>query len=270
MQAIYPSRIACKPRPLPHPAMPLSPPTRPVRPFVSGHSSFVIPRRNRRGAFTLIELLTVIAIIGILAAILIPTVGKMRESAVKTTCSTNLRQLALGTLAFANDHRGALPLRPAGTPAYAFPHAFVSADWDTFSPYVGNAPKAKLMFCPGPLQEWRNTEVLGYAATGPDANYTTYSYFGNLPLKAAVVSGYGLAANTLKQLNTLPLRFPLWTCLTYRSGGRLHGHSDPDTADTRVQGQNAARTDASVVWVKGDSLVSYYENAAVDFLAPTP
>ncbi len=45
-------------------------------------------------AFTLIELLTVIAIIGILAAILIPVVGAVRESAKTAKCTSNLRQIA--------------------------------------------------------------------------------------------------------------------------------------------------------------------------------
>lgn len=44
-------------------------------------------------AFTLVELLTVIAIIGILAAIVIPVVGKVRDAARTTQCASNLRQL---------------------------------------------------------------------------------------------------------------------------------------------------------------------------------
>lgn len=51
--------------------------------------------RNTR-AFTLIELLTVIAIVGVLAAILIPAVGKVRQSANMSKSVSNLRQIGAG------------------------------------------------------------------------------------------------------------------------------------------------------------------------------
>jgi prepilin-type N-terminal cleavage/methylation domain-containing protein len=63
---------------------------------------------NRR-AFTLIELLTVIAIIGILAAILIPTVGAVRSSAHQASCAGNLRQIAVAVLVYAGENRDTLP-----------------------------------------------------------------------------------------------------------------------------------------------------------------
>jgi len=67
-------------------------------------------RNPTRQAFTLIELLTVIAIIGILAAILIPVVGKVREAARSAQCQANLRQMGLGLLTFAGENRGIIPL----------------------------------------------------------------------------------------------------------------------------------------------------------------
>ena len=67
------------------------------------------PRQKSRKAaraFTLIELLTVIAIIGILASILIPVVGRVRDSAHSAKSVANLRQLAQANRLHANDHKG--------------------------------------------------------------------------------------------------------------------------------------------------------------------
>ena len=62
-----------------------------------------------RNAFTLIELLTVIAIIGILAAILIPVVSSVRESARASKCVSNLRQIGMAFHAFAADNQDRFP-----------------------------------------------------------------------------------------------------------------------------------------------------------------
>lgn len=72
-------------------------------------------RSRRPSAFTLIELLTVIAIIGILAAILIPTVGLVRAKARTTQCVSNLRQIGMACLMYADDHKGLLPVHGSST-----------------------------------------------------------------------------------------------------------------------------------------------------------
>ncbi|EIP98055.1 prepilin-type N-terminal cleavage/methylation domain-containing protein [Opitutaceae bacterium TAV1] len=63
--------------------------------------------------FTLIELLTVIAIIGILAAIIIPTVGRVREQARTTQCASNLRQHGTAVQLYAADNKDHFPVKGA-------------------------------------------------------------------------------------------------------------------------------------------------------------
>ncbi len=73
-----------------------------------------------RSAFSLIELLTVIAIIGVLAGIMIPVIGKVRDNARSTQCISNLRAMSSAVLLHAGDHQGRLPesFRSAGGAVY--------------------------------------------------------------------------------------------------------------------------------------------------------
>ncbi|EIP97816.1 prepilin-type N-terminal cleavage/methylation domain-containing protein [Opitutaceae bacterium TAV1] len=65
---------------------------------------------HHRRAFTLIELLAVIAIIGILAAILIPVVGLVRNKARASASISNLRQIFLAMSMFADENRDNFPI----------------------------------------------------------------------------------------------------------------------------------------------------------------
>ena len=78
-------------------------------------------RRYDRSGFTIIELLAVIAVIGILVALLMPAVQAARESARQTQCRNNLKQLAFATLNFEVAHEAFPPARIQPRPDEADP-----------------------------------------------------------------------------------------------------------------------------------------------------
>ena len=92
----------------------------------------------RRG-FTLIELLVVIAIIAILAAILFPVFAKAREKARQSSCLSNLKQLGLAALSYAQDYDETMMYHRCSS---LYPAACY---WEEAYPYMKNS---QLLKCP--------------------------------------------------------------------------------------------------------------------------
>src|SRR5262249_49244307 len=74
------------------------------------------PVTRARSGFTLVELLVVVAVIGVLAALLLPTLAQARESARRTACASNLRQIGMALRVYVDDHDGLYPVLPLTTP----------------------------------------------------------------------------------------------------------------------------------------------------------
>jgi prepilin-type processing-associated H-X9-DG protein len=110
---------------------------------------------TRRG-FTLVELLVVLGITIVLIALLLPALGAARESARRVTCASNLRQLHLACLNYANENQGFLPpahvdFIPPGPKMPANLHRWHGARKDVNSPFD---------FAGAPLRKYLQTQAI--------------------------------------------------------------------------------------------------------------
>ena len=132
---------------------------------------------RKRTAFTLIELLVVIAIIAILAAILFPVFARARENARRSSCQSNLKQIALGFMQYTQDYDERMPpTATSSTTPYPTNNAASNGTWlwmHEIFPYVKSN---QIFVCPSTTGTFPRAD--GYWWT------STPSYGMNIALNA--------------------------------------------------------------------------------------
>lgn len=247
--------------------------------------NMTIQKNMRERGFTLTELLVVISIIALLAAILFPVFARARDNARRTSCISNLKQIGLGIVMYTQDHDGRVPkvyttgnttTAPDGEDFFAG-----GATWfwqQMIFPYVKSH---QLFYCPSSFSQV-GTDIPSLGNESPYATMLNANYAFNYGMKTSgsdSAPGINIAAmpdasgtymlmefGNYNFTHTYVARVNL-TSTSYVPGAGLHGSScamgpsvqefKSDCEDGRhFGGVTVGFADGHVKWYRTDELIT--------------
>ncbi len=199
-----------------------------------------------RSAFTLLEILVVIAIIGLLAAILFPVFSRARENARRASCQSNLKQLGLAVLQYVGDYDERMPGSSAND-------SKVTLIWKRLEPYLTRIEPdptfkgSQIIVCPSAVPA--STSTYGYnfspLCTNPDVGCRSIAQIA-APAQTVLFSD---SRSTAVRDFIYPPNY--WKLNTDVDGGTSFGGNDfGEVTPRHFDGTNITWCDGHVKWHK--------------------
>ena len=211
----------------------------------------------RRKAFTLIELLVVVSIIALLISILLPSLSKARELARRTSCSSNLRQITLGAVMYAQTQRQLLPRMDRNGVSASLSTRTDHISWINRTIYdyyrEGLGLDLKTFLCPDRGVEfiredigYQPIRITYYTMMGRDESIWNYAPYTPWRSPQALNDpGMWVVAADLIESGTVT---PAIASSSHGSIGQVQGPQHDNPEDIGSEGGNQSHLDGSVSW----------------------
>ena len=160
-----------------------------------------------KGGFTLVELVVVIATIGILAALLLPAISSAKNKARRTTCANNLRQINLGVRMYSDDSNDVSPSAgPAAVTNTTKVNSLYAGYKELMKGYVGikgaSSSSDRLFACPA------DTFFPNFITNGPPPMHYVQESFYKVPLSGFSSYMFNGGDNLTRDFKTFQVTLP--------------------------------------------------------------
>jgi prepilin-type N-terminal cleavage/methylation domain-containing protein/prepilin-type processing-associated H-X9-DG protein len=238
-------------------------------------------QQKRSRGFTLIELLVVIAIIALLAAILFPVFARARENARRASCQSNMKQIGLGFMQYAQDYDDRFPCLPYEVDSTSSPKTAMYFS-DQIQPYVKSYQVLK---CPSDSSK---PESPNYYSPVTGETVYQYSYGYNSNFGAIKVGGINNTSSTVLTWEKQKANRPNLTLTTeYPSAGadfsgltatppctlRITGITGCGALERHLEGANWLFADGHVKWYRPEIIrnkITVADDTSTPVLTPDP
>jgi prepilin-type N-terminal cleavage/methylation domain-containing protein len=213
---------------------------------------------KRQKGFTLIELLVVVAIIALLIAILLPSLGRARELANRTACAANANGIIKSMIVYAADNNDCFPIAngtgvTAGTPGAPSAVNNLACMYMLATGAGGNGVSAKSFLCKS------DPDVSSAAVSAANFTATTTQLYCSYGITDPTTTATGNPASPVWK-NTMDSSIPLLTDTTgwTAAPATVAPAAQYNSYNHQCQGQNIAFGDAHAEWNRNVQVVGVY------------
>ena len=232
--------------------------------------------KSRKGGFTLIEILVVIVIISLLAAILFPAFSRVRENARRSSCTSNLHQIGLAMHQYIMDYDQKFPMSVQCNTGPNPALCYGNNDWWGWSaqigPYITNYSAIAVYHCPSePTPQVQNSNTDGFTDYFYNQNLGSNQVTEKLAVldnpTATILNGESRARMSRSWTSGMCRGYDFNTSSAYHTSGAATADADwwPDgaMASRHLEGANYSFADGHIKWYRPTSITCNSVNASL-------